>query len=94
VLICGDLKLEAYQGNWTSDCAAATQNLLLATHDRGLGAVWSGVHPNPQRVAAFQQSLGLPENVIPLALVPIGHPMVPTPQEDRFEPAKVHRNHW
>lgn len=94
VLICGDLKLEAYPGNWTSDCAAATQNLLLAAHDRGLGAVWTGVHPDQPRIAAFQQLLGLPGHVVPLALVPIGYPLAPPPQEERYEAAKVHRNRW
>ena len=94
VLVCGDLKLEPYPGNWTSDCAAATQNLLLATHAKGLGAVWTGVHPNQARIAAFQQLLGLPEHVVPLALIPIGYPLAPPPQEERFEAAKVHYNHW
>lgn len=94
VLVCGDLKLEAYPGNWTSDCAAATQNLLLAVHAKGLGAVWTGIHPDQQRIAAFQQLLGLPEHVVPLNLVPIGFPLDPPLPEERYEAVKVHHNHW
>jgi nitroreductase len=94
VLVCADLKLEAYPGNWNSDCAAAIQNLLLAVHAKGLGAVWTGVHPDKGRIAAFQQLLGLPEHVVPLALVPIGYPLAPPPPEARYEAAKVHYNRW
>src|SRR5512142_3053306 len=30
ILVCGDLSLDRYEGFWVSDCAAATQNMLLA----------------------------------------------------------------
>jgi len=39
VLVCGDLALERFPGFWVQDCAAAVQNLLLAVHSHGLGAV-------------------------------------------------------
>ena len=94
VLVCGDLKLEAYPGNWTSDCAAATQNLLLAAHAKGLGAVWTGIHPDKERIAAFQRLLGLPEHVVPLNLVPIGYAHDPPPPEERYDASRVHHNHW
>ena len=38
ILICGDIELEKSAGYWVVDCAAATQNMLLAAHDLGLGA--------------------------------------------------------
>ena len=39
VLVCGDTSLEKHKGYWVQDCAAAVENLLLAAHDQGLGAV-------------------------------------------------------
>ena len=39
VIVCGDLEREERPGFWVQDCAAATQNLLLAAHAAGLGAV-------------------------------------------------------
>ena len=51
------------------DTAAATQNLLLAAHALGYGAVWIGV-VRQQEVAAC---LGLPEGTVPVALVPVGY---------------------
>ncbi len=94
VLICGDLSLEQYPGNWVADCSAATQNLLLAAHGKGLGAVWTGVYPDEPRVQGFRDLLGLPESVVPLALVPMGYPRQPGTRQDRYEEAKVHYDRW
>jgi len=94
VMICGDLSLEKYPGNWIADCSAATQNLLLAAHAQGLGGVWTGVYPEQDRIEGFRRLLGLPENVVPLALIPLGYPLHAGRRVDRFESAKIHRNHW
>jgi nitroreductase len=50
ILVCVHLDLEKYPGNWVADCSAATQNLLLAAHEQGLGSVWCGVYPNEQQI--------------------------------------------
>ena len=94
VLICGDLSLERYPGNWIADCSAATQNLLLAAHAHGLGAVWTGLYPEQDRIDAFRELLDLPDHVVPLALVPIGHPAEEAGTADRFDEEKIHRNGW
>ena len=94
IVVCGDLHLEKYPGNWIADCSAATQNLLLAAHAKGLCAVWTGLYPEADRVEKFRQLLGLPQHVVPLVLVPMGYPHYPGRRQDRFEPAKVHRNRW
>ena len=46
ILVCGDPALEKHPGYWVQDCAAATENLLLAVAAKGLGAVWCGVYPS------------------------------------------------
>src|SRR5512137_773839 len=61
VAVCADLKSAKYPAFWVQDCSAATQNLLLAAHARGLGAVWTAVYPVEDRVVAVKQILGLPE---------------------------------
>lgn len=94
ILVCGDLHLEKYKGYWVQDCAAATQNLLLAAHAKGLGAVWVGIYPKEDRVERMRGLLGLPPHVVPMALVPLGHPAEQIPPEERYNPAKVHRNGW
>lgn len=94
VVICADLKREQRPGFWVQDCSAATQNLLLAAHARGLGAVWLGVHPRPERVEATRSLLSLPEHVVPLAIVPIGHPAESPAPADRYDPGRVHFDRW
>ncbi|MDX9694521.1 MAG: nitroreductase family protein [Bacteroidales bacterium] len=43
ILVCGDETLELSTGYWVVDCSVATQNILLAAHGMGLGAVWLGL---------------------------------------------------
>ncbi len=94
LLICGDLRLSRFPGTWVQDCAAATQNVLLAAQSFGLGGVWVGVHPVSEREAAFRRLLGIPAEVVPFSLVPIGHPAAWEPREDRFDAARIHRERW
>lgn len=94
ILVCGDATKEKYPGFWVQDCSAAVMNLLLAAHDRGLGAVWTGIYPIQERVEGFRRLFKLPETIIPLALIPMGFPAKEVPQADRFQSARVHRNAW
>jgi len=94
ILVCGDLSREKFKGFWVQDCSAATQNILLAATARGLGAVWTALHPLEDRVAGMRKLLGLPEHIIPLALVPIGYPDEHPGQADRFDAARVHKDRW
>lgn len=94
ILVCGDLKREKHKGFWVQDCSAATQNLLLAAHANGLGAVWVGIFPREDRVAGFRALCDLPVHIVPLALVPLGFPAAAKPRDERFDPARIHRNRW
>ena len=94
IAVCGDVRQEARQDYWQQNCAAATQNLLLTAHALGLGAVWLGIFPNEERVAKTMELLGLPEGVIPMCIVAVGHPTEEKGPSNRFDPAKVHRNSW
>lgn len=94
IVVCGDVRLESYKGYWVQDCSAATQNILLAAHAMGLGAVWVGIYPVEDRVRRLQQLLALPAQVVPLALVPLGLPAERALPANRFDPARIHRNRW
>jgi nitroreductase len=94
VIVCGDLEREDRPGFWVQDCAAATQNLLLAAHAAGLGAVWCGTYPREERMAPIAAVLGLPEHVIPFAAVPIGYPAERPAPVDRYDPGRVHLDRW
>lgn len=94
LLICLDAALEKFKGFAPQDCACAAQNVQLAAHDLGLGTVWISVLGIPGRVAGCRSVLGVPEEIMPFALFPLGVPAEPLPAENRFDPAKVHRERW
>jgi len=94
ILVCGDPTLEKHAGYWVQDCAAATENLLLAVAAKGLGAVWCGVHPRQERVDGFRRLLGIPEHVVPFAFVPVGHPAEEKPPAQRYNPERVRHDRW
>jgi nitroreductase len=94
VLICGDLTLEKSAGYWVVDCAAAAENMLLAAHALGLGAVWTGVYPRQPRIDGLRQLFNLPENIMPHSLIVMGFAAEQPEHPDRFHPERIHRNRW
>ena len=53
-----------------------------------LGAVWCGIVN--ELVNFFRQQLSLPEEVLPVALVAVGHPAEERPVPERYDPSHVH----
>ena len=95
ILVCGNLQREPQQdGFWVQDCAAATENLLLEAVELGLGGVWLGIYPVQPRCSYLQALFGLPEHIVPFALIPIGHPAEIKNTGSRYDATRVHRNAW
>lgn len=97
IVICGDMSRalpSPMTDFWMQDCSAATENLLLAAEALGLGAVWTGVYPNPAAADAVRSVIELPENVIPFCVIPVGHPSVNPVPKDKYDESKVHWNKW
>lgn len=63
----GDLHGEQY---YMADLGIATQNLMLAAHDLGLGTVFVGVFDEEQ----LKDLLGIPANIRIVGLFPLGYP--------------------
>lgn len=91
IVVCGDTTRSSY---WYLDCSAATQNVLLAAEALGLGAVWTAAYPYEDRIDVVRQNTGLPENIVPLCVIPIGYPDGPQKAEDKFDLQRVHRNKY
>ncbi len=74
VVLADYLRAETYHGDvgraWARDsCCAATQNVLLAAHQRGVGSCW---------VSSFdadllQEAIGFPDHVAPVSVVALGY---------------------
>ncbi len=80
---------------WVQDCSAASENILLAAHALGYGAVWTAVFPSEAIIKNVQKILGVPENVIPLNVIPIGVPVDKNkPPKDKFKESNIHWENW
>ncbi len=79
---------------WYLDCAAATQNILLAAESLGIGAVWTAGFPYDERMTAIREAFDIPEPWMPLCLIPMGYPLGENLPKDKWDPAKVHYNKW
>lgn len=94
ILVCGDTEIEPSVEYNALNCAAATQNILLAAHDMGLGAVWIGIFPREPRLKAMKELFQLPETIVPISLVLLGYPAVNTTPANRFKKERVHYDMW
>ena len=97
IVVCGDME-KAMPGKaqkyWIQDCSAATENILLAANALGLGAVWTGGYPMDDRVANISKALKLPETIIPLCTIVIGHPAEQPKPKDKWKPENVSYNEF
>ena len=97
IVVCGNLD-KALQGPaqafWIQDCSAATENILLAANALGLGAVWTGCYPIEDRVAEVSKVLKLPETIVPLCVIAIGHPAEQPTPKDKWKPENISYNEF
>ena len=97
IVVCGSLdnglpgRSKEY---WVHDCSAASMNILLAAHGQGLGAVWTGVYPGAELIAAVREILSVPEGFMPLNIIPIGYPAEDPPVKDKWNAKKIHADRW
>lgn len=80
---------------WHMDIGCAVMIALLAVVDEGLAAGFAGAHDVP----ALRALLGIPDDVTPVGVIPIGHraPDKPSPSLKRGRKAEaeyVHRERW
>lgn len=95
IVVCGDLN-KTFDGEgqeyWVQDLSAASQNILLASHSLGLGAVWCGVYPISERVNYIKDLLNLPDNIIPLNIIAIGYPNQNPLPKNKWNNNLIHYN--
>ena len=93
VVACTDRRISARYGDRgvnlysIQDAAASVMNMMLAAHELGLGTVWVGAF---NEFDVFEV-LDLPENLRPVAIIPVGYPArtPPAPQRIKREEAVV-----
>lgn len=76
------------------DCTCASENILLAAEALGLGAVWTAVYPNKELMDFVRSTLNIPQNIIPLNVIPVGHPVGVEKAQDKYDAKNIHWEKW
>lgn len=94
IVVCGDPNHKKWPDFWPQDCSAALQNMLLAARDLGLGTVWAGVYPLQDRMEGLRKLFGIPADIYPFAIVPVGWPDTEIKAMDRYNGSLIHSEVW
>ncbi len=95
VIVCSNrVREEGAQGYGPINCAAAIQTMLLAATDMGLGSVWLGVFPRPERVMALKEAFALPEDITPIGIAVFGYADEEIGPSERYDKEKIHWEKW
>ncbi|WP_368502563.1 nitroreductase family protein [uncultured Prevotella sp.] len=95
IVVCGNTDKMIEGGGrdfWIQDASAATENLLLAAHAMGLGAVWTGAYPSEERCISINKVLSLSDNLIPLNMIVVGYPAEQPQPKQKFKEENVSYN--
>ncbi len=87
IAVCADRTKSPY---WYVDCSAAAENILLAAHALGLGAVWTATYPYRDRMDVVKELCGLPGSYDSLCVIPVGYPAREARPKDNFDAGKIH----
>lgn len=77
IVVCGNMQLAFSNKDkeiWTQDCSAATENMLIAAVELGLGSLWIGLYPQLNKCKPVCKVLNIPDHVIPMGVVYFGYP--------------------
>lgn len=98
IVVCAQTRSSRGDGSvwenpyWEHDASAATENILLAAHALGLGAVWTAsIDDLGLKVS---ETLGIPAHVSPLCVIAIGYPAENPAPKDKWKPEKIHYEKW
>jgi nitroreductase len=95
IVCCGDTKLEDRAETMSQNVAAAIQNMLLAAHGLGLGAVWLGIAPVQDRTEGIRRIFGIPGDITPVGMISLGYPAEEKPAYSaELMEGRVHRDRW
>jgi len=76
------------------DCSLASENILLAAEALGLGALWTECYPEQEVMGFVRKRLGIPADVIPLNVIPVGQPAGEDKPKDKYRAEKIHWEAW
>lgn len=94
ILTCADISIQSEVGFAVEDCSAAIQNMLITLNGLGLGGVWIGIYPIEELILEMRRVFHLPENILPIGLMAVGHKEKSGKARQKYDPNKIHVNGW
>lgn len=88
ILVTGN---ENISNLWTSDCGAATENIMLQAVELGLGTLWLAEYPLEPRMASIRSIIKLEDGEIPFSLIYVGVPDIRPEPRTQYEEDKIIR---
>ena len=91
IVVCMDTsKAVQMSKEWIiCDGSLASENILLAAHALGLGAIWTAVFPVTDIMQRVSIALSLPDNLIPLNVIQIGYSDGEVQPKNKWNPDNV-----
>lgn len=94
IAVCADVENYGGIDYWPQDCAAATENILLAAHSLGLGGTWIGIYPSEELPEKVVDLLNIPAGIVPFCLISLGYPSEERTPAIRYDENRVHFEQW
>ena len=76
------------------DLSAATENILLAATQKGIGSCWIGIYPLEERINPCKEILNIKDDRFVFSLIALGYPLNDNSfyEINKFENTKVYHN--
>lgn len=76
------------------DTSLASENILIAAESLGLGGAWVALYPKQVAVDYIREQLNIPENIVPLNIIPLGIPTGIDNPKDKYNESLIHWEKW
>ncbi len=90
MLVCADTNCNPSIDYCQQDCAAATENMLIAAKSLNIGSCWIGVYPNTERINPIREYFNLPPNIMPMWMIAFGYPAENPKVKNKWKDSKIH----
>lgn len=97
ILVCADMEKgeKILPEMHLNGCSAAIENILLAAHAMGLGAVWLGVCEGSDMEPVVREAFHLPDHIRVAGMVAVGNPAgEPAQPATRVDKSLWHKEQW
>lgn len=89
IVIVGKKDGISFPEEWTFDCAAAAQNILVEAEHLGLSTLWMQVYPYQDRKIHLCHILDIPDELDPFCIIAVGYADRAPVRMNRYDPDAV-----